>query len=135
MMMHKLGQSDTARNLGTLIGRALMSAIFIWSGYGKLIATGATKEYFESLGVPLPGLALIVSVIIELGGGLLLLTGIQGRLVALILAVWCIITAITGHSNFADPGMQIQFMKNLAMSSGFLYIALFGVGAYSVKRG
>ncbi|MBV8453218.1 MAG: DoxX family protein, partial [Deltaproteobacteria bacterium] len=94
----------------------------------------ATKQYFESLGVQQPELAWIASVIIELGGGLLLLAGIQGRWVALGLGVWCMITAIVGHSNFADPNMQINFMKNVAMTGGFLYIALFGVGDYTVER-
>jgi putative oxidoreductase len=74
----------------------------------------------------------VVTVVVEFVGGLALLIGIQTRLVALVLALWCIATAIVGHSNFADPNMQIHFMKNVAMAGGFIFIALFGGGAYAI---
>ena len=123
-----------AQDLGTLIGRILMSALFIWSGYEKLMSATATQAYFTSLGVPFPTLAWLIAVIIELGVGLALLVGFQTRVAALVLGIWCIITAVAGHSNFADPEMQINFMKNAAMAGGFAYIALFGAGAYSLDR-
>jgi putative oxidoreductase len=65
---------------------------------------------------------------------LALLLGVWTRLTALVLRIWCIVTAVTGHSNFADLDMQIHFMKNLAMAGGFAYMALFGAGAYSLDR-
>jgi len=120
------------QDLGALLGRLLMSAIFIWSGYDKLIAPGGKQAYFAQLGLPLPAIAWAVTVVVEFIGGLALLIGVQTRLVALVLAVWCIATAIVAHSNFADPNMQIHFMKNVAMAGGFIFIALFGSGAYAV---
>lgn len=132
-MMNR-AEASPVQDFGALIGRVLMSAIFIWSGFGKLTAAGGTMAYFASLGVPLPELAWVVTVIVELVGGLLLLLGVQARLVALVLAIWSIATALVAHTNFANPDMQIHFMKNLAMAGGFIFIALFGAGAYTMER-
>jgi putative oxidoreductase len=129
-----LRPTSATQDLGALIGRVLMSAIYIWSGYDKLMAAAGTQAYFASLGVPLPGAAWLVAVIVELVGGLALLLGIRTRLVGVVLGVWSIATAIAGHSNFADPDMQIHFMKNVAMAGGFAYVAVFGAGAYALER-
>lgn len=126
--------SSGVQDLGALIGRVLMSALFIWSGFDKLVAAAGTKAYFASLGVPLPELVWLVAVGVELLGGLALLLGVQARLTALVLGVWCIATALVGHSNFADPNMQIHFMKNLAMAGGFIFISVFGAGTYTAER-
>ncbi|MDR3534302.1 MAG: DoxX family protein [Rhodopila sp.] len=126
--------SSSTQDLGMLVGRVLMSAIFIWSGYGKLMAATATQAYLAGLGVPLPAIAWLVAVVIELGGGLALLLGIQARLLGLVLAVWCIVTALAGHTNFAIPDMQIHFMKNVAMAGGFLQVVAFGAGRLSADR-
>lgn len=133
-MTKTLEMPGTMQDLGALIGRVLMSAIFIWSGYGKLIAAGATQAYFAKIGLPVPIIAWLVTVIVELIGGLALLIGVQTRLVALVLAVWCIATALVAHTNFADPNMRIHFMKNVAMAGGFIFAALYGAGAYAVDH-
>jgi putative oxidoreductase len=125
---------SVTRNLGALIGRALMSAIFIWSGYGKLVAAAGTTAYFASLGVTLPGAAWLVAVVVELGGGLALLLGIYTRPAALGLAAWSIATAVVAHSNFADHNMQIHFMKNVAIAGGFIFLVVFGAGTYTIER-
>ena len=124
--------SASQRDGAALLGRALMSAIFIWAGYGKLMSPAATQAYFAKAGVVLPPLVWIVAVVVELLGGLALLLGIQTRLVALILGLWCIATAITAHSNFADADMQIHFMKNVAMAGGFVLLAAFGGGNHTL---
>jgi putative oxidoreductase len=125
---------DMWRDAGTLVGRVLMSLIFIWAGYGKLIAPTATIGYFGASGLPLPQAAWLVAVVIELGGGLALLLGIQARLMGWVLAVWCVVTALVAHTNFADHNMQIHFMKNIAMAGGFLYVAMLGAGRYTITR-
>jgi putative oxidoreductase len=132
--MSTLVKSDVAQDVAALIGRVLMTGLFIWSGYGKLMAAAGTQAYFAQLGLPVPALVWLVAVVVELGGGLALLLGFQARLAAAILAVWCIVTAISGHSNFADMDMQIHFMKNVAMAGGFVFIATFGAGRYTLQR-
>ncbi|HEX9466526.1 MAG TPA: DoxX family protein [Alphaproteobacteria bacterium] len=125
---------DTQRDLGALAGRVLMSLIFIWAGYAKLVAPTATITYYATYGLPLPQVAWLISVVVELGGGLALLLGFQARIVGLVMAAWCVATAVVAHTNFADHNMQIHFMKNLAIAGGFLYVAAFGAGAYTIQR-
>ena len=124
-------KANNSQDVGALIGRILMSAIFIWSGFAKLTTPAEMTAYFGGLGLPLPGVVWVVTVIWEFVGGLALLIGIQTRLAALVLGIWCIATALVAHSNFAELNMQIHFMKNLAMAGGFIFVALFGAGAYS----
>ncbi|HTO41460.1 MAG TPA: DoxX family protein, partial [Rhizomicrobium sp.] len=88
--------SNSTQNLAMLIGRALMSAIFIWSGYAKLISQAATQDYFAHIGLPIPIIVWLVTVAIEFVGGIALLVGVQTRIVGLVLALWCIATAIVG---------------------------------------
>ncbi|MEI9983838.1 MAG: carboxymuconolactone decarboxylase family protein [Aliidongia sp.] len=68
----------------------------------------------------------------RVGRRLALLFGLATRPVAAVLGVWCIITALTAHTNFADQNTQIHFMKNLAMAGGFIYVAIFGAGTLSI---
>lgn len=115
-----------------LLGRVLMSAIFIFGGLAKLLAAAATQERFAQLGLPVPMLAWLIAVVVELGGGLALLLGVATRPVAAVLGLWCIATALVAHTNFADRNMQAHFMKNLAMAGGFAYVAVLGAGAFSI---
>ena len=115
-----------------LVGRILASIIFILGGYGKLMAATATKAYFAKTGIPLPEIAYWVAVAVELGGGILLLLGLQTRLVALVLAVFCVATAVLAHADFGDRAQLINFNKNLAMAGGFLAFTAAGAGRYSL---
>ena len=133
--MNTTGTSDGLASDGlALIGRILLSVIFIVQGYGKVMAMVATKAYFAKIGVPLPYVAYWVAVVVELGGGLLFLLGFQTRLVAIVLAVFCVATAALAHADFSAAGQQINFMKNLGMAGGFLAFAAFGGGAFSLDR-
>jgi putative oxidoreductase len=115
-----------------LAGRILLSLVFIMSGMGKIAGPAEAIQSIASHGMPMPQAAYVVSVIIELGGSVALLVGWQARLAASVLALFCVITAVVFHSNFADHNMQIQFMKNLAIAGGMLQVAAFGGGAFSL---
>jgi putative oxidoreductase len=115
-----------------LTGRVLMCILFLFSVFGKITDPAGTKQYIAAAGLPLPDIAYIVSVIVELGGGILLLIGYQTRLVAALLALFTIAAALGFHTHFADPNQQVNFLKNLAIAGGFLQIAAFGAGAWSL---
>ncbi|HQT79464.1 MAG TPA: DoxX family protein [Rhodopila sp.] len=117
-----------------LLGRVLLSAIFLWAGYGKAMAPSATMATFGHLGLPVPGLAYAVALAIEIGFGLLVLVGFKARLSALVLAGWCIATALVAHDHPAVREQMINFMKNVSMAGGFLQIVAFGPGRFSVDR-
>lgn len=113
-------------------GRVLLAAIFLLSGIGKLSAAAATQAYIGSLGLPAPVLGYYLALLVEIGGGALLLAGYQTRIVALALAGFSVVTAVLFHSNFADQNQMIHFLKNLAIAGGLLQVVAFGAGAFSV---
>ena len=114
------------------IGRVLLAAIFILSGVGKLAAPAATIGYIQSSGLPFATLGLIGAIAVELGGGLLLAFGVKVKPVALVLALFSVVTALIFHQALADPNQMIQFLKTLGLAGGLLQVAAFGAGAWSV---
>lgn len=125
------GRIDTAGVL-PLIGRIAIAAIFILSGFSKLTAPGATIGYIASAGLPVPQLALAAAILVELGGGILLILGYRTRLVAALLAIFSVVTALAFHSALDDQNQFIHFFKNLAMAGGLLQVAAFGAGRLSL---
>jgi putative oxidoreductase len=120
-----------------LLGRILLAVIFLLSGFGKLSALSGTAAYFGGLGLPLPTVTALVVGLIELLGGLAILVGFQTRIAAWVLAIFTLATALVAHTGWADQMQMINFMKNLAITGGFLVLASSGAGAYSIdaKRG
>ncbi len=115
-------------------GRLLIGLPFAMSGLSKLGAYGPTTHMIEAAGLPVPVLAFVVAVAVELGGGLLLIAGWQTRLVALALVLFSFATAVSFHSNFADQNQMIHFLKNIMITGGLLQIVAFGAGAFSVDN-
>jgi putative oxidoreductase len=113
------------------IGRLLIAVIFLYAGYGKLVAPSNTIGYIAHVGLPLPPAAYVVSVVVELGGGILLVLGWQTRFAAAVLALFCLVTGFAVHLPVGDHNNLIHFYKNLAMAGGLLQIAAFGAGAVS----
>ena len=116
------------------LGRLLMSSLFIWAGWGKLMNPTGTAQYFASYHLPLPDVLVWIVIIIELIGGLLILVGFQTRWVALVLALFCLVTGFGIHLPTGDAPNMVHFYKNLVMAGGFLYVFAYGAGALSVDN-
>ncbi len=117
-----------------LAGRVLMSAIFIHGGIMKAIAPAATMGYFAKIGLPMAGAAYALTLVIEIGAGLAFLVGFRAKLAGLILAGWCVATALAAHYHPESREQMIHFMKNLCMAGGFLQVVAFGAGRLSADR-
>ena len=115
-----------------LAGRLMMAAIFVFAGAGKIAAATGTKAYIASAGLPLPDVAYVVAVVVELGGGVLLAIGYRARMVALALAAFTVVAAIAFHLKAGDQNQTIHLLKNLAMAGGLLQVVAFGAGAFSL---
>ncbi|PYE34702.1 putative oxidoreductase [Rhizobium sp. PP-F2F-G38] len=115
-----------------LVGRILLSIIFIVAGFGKITNLSGTAGYFAGAGLPVPMVTAVIVSLVELVGGIFILVGFFTRPTAYVLAAFCIATAFIAHFNFADMGQAINFQKNFAMAGGFLVLAAFGPGALSV---
>src|SRR2546425_10680832 len=115
-----------------LVGRILLSAIFLVSAVGKLAAPSGTIGYIAAAGLPLPTLAYAIAVLVELLGGLALIAGYQTRIAAAALAVFCIAAAFGFHANFGDQNQFAHFLKNVALAGGLLQLVAFCAGRLSV---
>jgi putative oxidoreductase len=124
----------TATRYIPFAGRLLIGLPFAMSGLSKLAAIGPTTNMIRAAGLPLPPLALALSVVVELGGGILLVAGFRTRIVAGVLALFALATAVSFHSNFADQNQMIHFLKNVMMAGGLLQIVAFGAGAFSIDN-
>src|SRR5712672_127490 len=83
-----------------LLGRVAMSLLFIHGGWGKLLAPGATQAMLASHHLPMVKFGWILAVVVELAGGLAILLGLFTRPVGLVLAVWCVATALIAHTKW-----------------------------------
>ncbi len=127
-----MNNNAALQNLLPFVGRLLLAIIFLVSGFEKLADPSGTIGYITSANLPLPSVAYAVALVVELGGGILLVLGYWARMVALVLAAFTLASAIGFHMDFADQNQVIQFMKNLAITGGFLQIVAFGAGAFSL---
>jgi len=116
-----------------LFARLLMSSLFVWDGVVQLRNPGGTAQYFASVHVPAPDIAVWISIPVHLFGGLALLAGLYSRWAAALLALVCLGTAFGVHLPAGDQDNMIHFYKNLVMTGGFLYVIAFGPGGLGLS--
>lgn len=114
------------------VGRALISAIFLLSGFSKVADPAGTIGYIEAMGLPFAEVALAGAIAVELIGGILLIAGYRTKLVAAILAAFSLVTAFGFHFDLADQNQFVHFFKNIAMAGGLLQVVAFGAGGASL---
>ncbi|MBI3041637.1 MAG: DoxX family protein [Betaproteobacteria bacterium] len=129
---------EAVKTYGPLAGRILLALIFVISGFNKLAGFEGTVGYIASKGLPLPQLAAAGAIAVELVGGILLVIGWQARWAATAIFLFLIPTTLIFHPFWAvTAGKQmetIQFMKNLCIMGGMLYVMAFGAGPLSVDN-
>ena len=113
-----------------LIGRILLSLIFILSGIGKLADMAGTGAFMASVGLP-SSLALPAG-LFELIAGLFILFGFFTRITAFLLAGFCLVTALLFHNDFADPMQQAAFLKNIGLAAAFLILLAYNGISHSL---
>lgn len=118
-----------------LAARLSLAALFIVAGTGKITGYDGVAGYMQSMGVPGSLLPLVIA--LEIVGGLAIAVGYRTRLAAFLLAGFSLLSALVFHNPVADPGEQTQFLKNLAITGGFLLLWVHGAGRLSLdaRRG
>lgn len=125
-----------------LAARLLMAFLFLPAGIGKLTGFAGTVGYISSVGLPMPQLAAVAALLVEIVGGLALIAGFGTRVAAIVLAAFTLVASFFFHAYWALPAdqqmiQQLLFNKNVAVIGGLLAIAALGAGAWSVdaRRG
>ena len=115
-----------------VLGRILLSIIFLIEGMNKIFNYESTIEYMENFNVP--EYLAIPAIIVEILFPLLLIVGYQTKISALVLAIFTLATALIFHTDFTNQMQLTSFLKNFAIAGGFLIIFVNGAGKYSIDH-
>ena len=119
-------------NIADLIGRILISALFLLNGIFKISNYDGTIGWMESFGMP--GILLIPAIILEIAGPVLIIIGYKTKLAAGFLSLFCITTAVIFHNDFANQMQLTSFLKNIALAGGFLILFVNGAKGFSLDN-
>jgi putative oxidoreductase len=133
------------QNTVILVGRILLSLMFITAGYPKLIDPSGTAGMIAGAGLPAATALAYLAGLFELVAGLFVLVGFQTRIAAYALAAFSVFTGLVFHSGAINvPGFPdganglltvfngLMMWKNITIAGGFLLLGAFGPGAYSI---
>lgn len=131
--------SSAGQDALALIGRVLLALLFIPAGWSKLMGFAGTVGYITSVGAPMPQVAAVLAIAVELVVGIAFLVGFKTRVAAIVLALFSVAAAVLFHNYWGMPAEkvmvnQIMFFKNLAIAGGFLAFAAFGPGRFSIDK-
>lgn len=132
----EFGQS---RHLMLLIARIAIVLLFIIFGFPKMTGFSGTVQYMASSGAPLPTLAAIIAILMEVPAAILIVLGFFTRPLAVLFIFYTLGTAVIGHHFWNMTGdavvpNMINFYKNISIAGGFLLLAITGPGALSIDR-
>ena len=119
-------------NIVDLVGRILISALFFLNGIFKINNYDGTIDWMESFGMP--GILLIPAIILEILGPVLIIIGYKTKLAAGLLSLFCIVTAVIFHNDFANQMQFTSFLKNIALAGGFLILFVNGAKYFSLDN-
>jgi len=123
-----------------LLARVFIAALFLVAGTRKLLTYAATVGYMAKLGFPVPEAAAAISIVIEIGASLMLLTGWRTRWAAWILVVFVVVATAMAHRFWQFEPAQFanqlnHFLKNIAIIGGLIFVAIFGPGRMALDKG
>ena len=119
-------------NVLDLLGRILISTLFLLNGVFKISNYDGTVGWIESFGMP--GILIIPAIILEVIGPILIIVGYKAKIAAGFLSLFCILTAIIFHNDFSDQMQLTSFLKNIALAGGFLFIVVNGTKDLSIEK-
>ncbi|MGD0401767.1 MAG: DoxX family protein [Candidatus Acidiferrales bacterium] len=131
--------SDSSSSFTPLAGRILMSVLFLISGFFKIGGYSQMVAYSASKGLPMAGVTIACAAVLEIAGGLAIITGFQTKIAAWLLFLYLIPVTFLFHNFWAMQGAEqqqnmINFLKNVAIMGGLVILATNGAGPYSVDH-
>jgi putative oxidoreductase len=107
------------------VARALVGVLFLASGVNKILGFGYVVGWMNSLGIPAAGVLLAGAILLEIVGGLALVTGLRAKTAALALALFTVPVTLIFHGFWHADAAEFQnqlnhFLKNVAIFGGLL---------------
>ncbi len=115
-----------------LLARIFISSVFLVSGYNKIMNYESTISFMEGFGIP--GLLLWPTIVLEILLPILVIIGYKTQIATILLAIFCIATAVIFHFDFSNQMQIVALLKNFGLAGGFLLIALNGPKQFSMDR-
>jgi len=122
-------------------GRALLGLYFILPGLSKIPGWDGTAALMTEKGMVLVGPFLVLTIVLQIGGGLALALGYRTRLIAFVLAGLTLMISLVIHNFWALPPGELQtahetqnFVKNMAIMAGLLGYSGLGGGPWSLDH-
>ena len=115
-----------------LLARIFISSVFLVSGYNKIMNYESTVNFMEGFGIP--GLLLWPTIVLEILLPILVIIGYKTQIATILLAIFCIATAVIFHFDFSNQMQIVALLKNFGLAGGFLLIALNGPKQFSMDR-
>ena len=119
-------------NFIDLVGRILISVLFLISAYDKIFSIDGSMSWMEGFGIP--GFLLYPAIALEIILPLCIIIGYQARVAAGLLAIFCLATAFIFHLDIIDPMQKVSFFKNISLAGGFLFIVANGTKDWSIDK-
>ena len=117
-------------NFFDFVGRTFISLVFLISGFNKFINYDNTVSWMEGYGIP--GLLLWPTIILEIILPIMIIIGFKAQISAILLAIFCIATALIFHFDFSNQMQVVALLKNFGLAGGFIFIAINGTGSWAV---
>ena len=115
-----------------LIGRILISILFLLNGVYKINNYNGTVDWIESFG--LPGILIIPAIVLEIIAPLFIIFGYKVKISSGLLSLFCIATAFIFHNDLTDQTQLTSFLKNIALAGGFLFLMINGAKDFSLDK-
>ena len=119
-------------NVADLVGRILISILFLLNGIFKINNYDGAVGWMEGFGMP--GILLIPAIILEIVGPVLIIIGYKTKLASGLLSLFCIATAVIFHNDFTNQVQFTSFLKNIALAGGFLILFVNGAKGFSLEN-
>ena len=119
-------------NFFDLIGRIMISAIFLFSGISKIFNYDGTIGWMEGYGMP--GILLIPAIVIEILFPIMIIVGYKTRIAAGGLLLFSLLTAFVFHLDFSNQMQVIAFLKNVGLAGGMLFLVVNGAKDFSLEK-
>jgi putative oxidoreductase len=129
--------SETIRDEVLLAARVLLVVLFLVFGWGKLTDYSATVSYMAQTGTPIPPVAALVAIAVEVFVSVAIVLGAWTRQLAVLLTLYTLATAFIAHHFWTMTGddrlvNMTNFYKNISIMGGFLLLYVTGAGKYSI---
>ena len=126
-----------SRNAVALAARIMLALMFVIAGFGKIPGFADTSNLMTNAGVPFANVLLVLTILIELGGGTAIILGWKTRAIALVVFLFTGLVTFLFHAFWSAPPdqamlQQLMFMKNVAVMGGLLLLYVYGPGDYAL---